>query len=178
MKSKGLILTIILLAGLGLIAYSLSQREGKEEEPAAVAGLPAPKIEVSDALNGKELSQSEFKNKVVFVNFWASWCDPCREEMPSIERLAQHFKNNQDFQILTILFRDDPKNGISFLNQNGLDLPLMIDKGGETAKSYGLTGVPETYIIDKKGILKKKIIGPYEWYSAEVIEFISGLLKE
>ena len=80
--------------------------------------------------------------------------------------------------MLTILFNDDPQNGINYLKQNGFNLPVMFDKDGQAARTYGLTGVPETYIVDKKGILRAKVIGPYQWDSTEALESISGFLKE
>ncbi len=98
--------------------------------------------------------------------------------MPSIEGLFRHFIDNQEFIMLTIIFRDDPQNAISYLKQNGFNFPVMIDEEGKAAKAYGLTGVPETYIVDKKGILRKKVIGPAQWDSAEAVAEISELLKE
>lgn len=177
MKSRWLILTAIFIAGLLLIIYSVIQHDTKEEKPVAV-GLYAPDIEIIDAISGRKVLSSELKGKVLFLNFWASWCNPCREEMASIEGLFRHFIDNQEFMLLTILFKDAPQNGFDYLKQNGFNFPLMIDQDGEAAKSYGLTGVPETYIIDKKGILREKIIGPYQWDSTEALTLISELLRE
>lgn len=178
MKKKSLILAALLLAGLSLIAYFISQRDTGKKEPIAAIGLSAPNLEVADAATGRTLSSSDFKGRVLFINFWATWCQPCREEMPSIEGLFKHFMDNKDFVMLTILFRDDPQTGINYLKQNRFNFPLMLDMGGQAARAYGLTGVPETYIVDKKGILREKIIGPYQWDSPETLELISRLLKE
>ncbi|KAF0145315.1 MAG: thiol-disulfide oxidoreductase ResA [Nitrospirae bacterium] len=164
--------------GLSLIVYFISQRDTGKKEPLATVGLPAPNLEVADAVTSRKLSLADLKGKVLFINFWATWCQPCREEMPSIEGLFKRFTDNKDFVMLTILFRDDPQAGINYLKQNRFNFPLMLDKEGQTAKAYGLTGVPETYIIDKKGILREKIIGPYQWDSPEALELISRLLKE
>ena len=178
MKKKSLILATLLLAGLSLIVYFISQRDTGKKEPIAAIGLPAPNLEVADAATGRTLSSSDFKGRVLFINFWATWCQPCREEMPSIEGLFKHFMDNKDFVMLTILFRDDPQTGINYLKQNRFNFPLMLDKEGQAARAYGLTGVPETYIVDKKGILREKIIGPYQWDSPEALELIARLLKE
>ncbi|MBI5204427.1 MAG: redoxin domain-containing protein [Nitrospirae bacterium] len=178
MKKKSLILATLLLAGLSLIVYFISQRDTGKKEPIAAIGLPAPNLEVADAATGRTLSSSDFKGRVLFINFWATWCQPCREEMPSIEGLFKHFMDNKDFVMLTILFRDDPQTGINYLKQNRFNFPLMLDMGGQAARVYGLTGVPETYIVDKKGILREKIIGPYQWDSPDALELISRLLKE
>ncbi len=178
MKKKSLILAALLLIGLSLIVYFVSQRDTGKKEPIAAVGLPAPNLEVADAATGRTLSSSDFKGRVLFINFWATWCQPCREEMPSIEGLFKHFMDNKDFVMLTVLFRDDPQTGINYLRQNRFNFPLMLDMGGQAARAYGLTGVPETYIVDKKGILREKIIGPYQWDSPEALELISRLLKE
>lgn len=178
MKKKNLILAALLLTGLSLIAYFISQRDTREKVPLVAIGLHVANLEVVDAVTNRKLSLTDFKDKVLFINFWATWCQPCREEMPSIEGLFKHFLDNKDFTMLTILFRDDPQTGINYLKQNRFNFPLMLDMGGQTARAYGLTGVPETYIVDKKGILREKIIGPYQWDSPEALELISRLLKE
>lgn len=178
MKKKNLILAALLLAGLSLIVYFVSRRAVKEKEPLVAVGLHVPNLEVVDAVTSRKLSLADFKGKVLFINFWATWCQPCREEMPSMEELFKHFMDNKDFVMLTILFRDDPQTGINYLKQNGFNFPVMLDEEGQTARAYGLTGVPETYIVDKEGILREKIIGPYQWDSPEALELISRLLKE
>jgi peroxiredoxin len=98
--------------------------------------------------------------------------------MPSIDKLSKHFSTNQDFIMLPILSIDSPQDAVNYLKENRFNLPILIDREGKAARVYGLTGVPETFIVDKKGILRKKIIGPYEWDSPDVLTLISSLLKE
>jgi DsbE subfamily thiol:disulfide oxidoreductase len=174
LKNKKTILIAILALSLFFIVFIVDHGEKKT----ATVGLYAPDFEVTDVSSNRKISSSQLKGKVLFINFWASWCDPCREEMPSIERLFRHFMNNQNFVMLPILYRDDPQDGLYYLKQNGFNLPLTIDTDGQAAKVYGVTGVPETYIVDKKGVLRQKIIGPYEWDSPDVITFIADLLDE
>lgn len=176
MKGKSLILISLLFIGLLLITYSLSRHDMKEK--AGIEGLYAPEFELEYAANGKRMLSSELKGKVLFINFWASWCSPCKEEMPSIDKLSKHFSTNQDFILLPVLYRDDLQDAVNYLKESGFNLPILLDKDGKAARSYGLRGVPETYIIDKKGILRKKVIGPYEWDSPDALSFIAGLLKE
>ncbi len=141
-------------------------------------GQQAPAIEIANAADKKDLPLAYIKNKVLFINFWASWCQPCVIEMPSINRLANHFKNNSDFIVLTVIYRDDLENATSFIKNNNLDLPVMIDRNMKTAKSFGVTGVPETFIIDKNNVIRGKFIGPYVWDSPEMIKDISKTLQE
>lgn len=176
MKGKSVILISLLFIGVFLITYSLSRHDIKEKT--VFVGLYAPEIELKDAASGKKILSSELKGKVLFVNFWASWCGPCREEMPSIDKLSKYFSANQDFILLPVLYRDSPQDAMNYLKQSGFNLPILIDKDGKAARSYGLRGIPETYIVDKKGITRKKVIGPYAWDSPNVLAFISSLLKE
>lgn len=176
MRYRGLILVAIAAIALLVLLFGVRKQE-KVQTVKAIEGLNAPDISLND-LSGKDLKLSGLEGSVVFVNFWASWCQPCRDEMPSIQGLYDNFKGNDKFRMITILYRDDPERAISYLRENKLDLPLWIDKDGKAAVAYGLTGVPETFIIDKKGILRKKVIGPADWNSAGVISFISELIKE
>lgn len=159
-----------------MITYSLSRHDVKEKT--AFEGLYAPEFELEDAASGKKMLSSELKGKVLFINFWASWCSSCREEMPSIAKLSKHFSTNQDFILLPILYRDSPQDAVNYLKESGFNLPALIDRNGKAARAFGLRGIPETYIVDKKGITRKKVIGPYEWDSPDVLAFISGLLSE
>ncbi len=179
MKTKTVVLSILIIAGIFLIIYSVSQQDSDDsiKKMPVVVGLNAPSIELVDAKTGNKVLSSEFNGKVVFINFWATWCTPCQEEMPSIEKLHNRFKDNKDFLLITILFRDEADAAVKYMNKNKYSFPLMIDNGFKAAKAYGVTGVPETYIVDKKGVLKKKVLGPYEWDSEDVITYISGLLK-
>ena len=176
MKAKSLILLSLLLIGVFLITYSLSRYDIKDKT--ASVGLYAPEIELKDAASGKIILSSELKGKVLFVNFWASWCDPCRTEMPSIDKLSKHFSANQDFILLPVLYRDSVQDAMNYLKESKFTLPILLDKDEKAVRSYGLRGIPETYIVDKKGIIREKMIGPYTWDSPDVLAFISELLKE
>lgn len=176
MRYKGFILVGVAIAALSILLFGV-RKQDKVQVVKAIEGLNAPDISLND-LSGKDLKLSGLEGTVVFINFWASWCQPCRNEMPSIQDLYNNFKGNDKFRMITILYRDDPEKALSYLKENKLDLPFWIDRDGKAAVAYGLTGVPETFIIDKKGILRKKVIGPADWNSAGVISFISELIKE
>lgn len=176
MRYKGLILSVIAIAALVVLISGIKRQE-KVRVSKAIEGLTAPEITVND-LSGKGLRLSDLRGSVVFINFWASWCQPCREEMPSLQGLYNTFKDNGRFRMVTILYRDDPDKALSYLRENNLDLPLWIDSNGMASSAYGLTGVPETFVIDKKGILRKKVIGPADWSSQEALSLISELIRE
>ena len=171
MKHKGLILVIVIAVGLAVAL--LLPKEKRYEEIAAV-GKPAPVFELKDA-NGNLWKLSDLRGKVVFLNFWATWCTTCKAEAPSKEALFQKMQGRQ-FQMLGILFRDDPGNLPAYYKMHNLSFPALISPDNEAAKLYGITGVPETFIIDKNGIVREKIVGPVEWSKPENIKMIEKYL--
>ena len=158
-----------------LLLINSSCAEKKQE---VAEGLKAPGVELLDAGSGRSIDTSVLKGKVVLVNFWASWCMPCREEMPSIEALHRAMPGNDKFVMITILYRDDPAAASSYMRSGGFSFPFFADNNGVSARNFGVTGVPETYLIDKKGILRKKVIGPADWNSQEAKTLIDSLLAE
>ncbi len=171
MNRKAAALAIILALPLFLLFASCQKKEVLEQ------GKPAPNFKVLD-VNGQTVSLSSLKGSVVILNFWATWCPPCREEVPSLSSLYSRFKGNPDFKLVSVVYNDDPAGARQFLAANHFDFPVYSDPGGMAAVQYGLTGVPETSIIDKKGILQGRVIGPMDWNSPEVVSDINNLLRE
>lgn len=126
---------------------------------------PAPDFTLTDT-TGKTWSLADLRGRVVLVNFWASWCQPCLQEMPSMRDLNGLLPEDQ-FTMLSILFNDAPAMAENTAARFRLNFPILIDPENMAARAYGLTGVPETYVIDKEGVLRKKFIGPVEWDSPE-----------
>jgi peroxiredoxin len=139
--------------------------------------LPAPDF-TFPGLDGKMVSLSDYKGKVVLVNIWATWCPPCVDEMPSMEKLYQKFKG-ENFEILAVSI-DEPglKAVAPFMKKSNLTFPALIDSEGTIKAVYGITGVPESFIIDHKGILIKKIIGPVDWAAPNVFQFFNELIQK
>lgn len=138
---------------------------------------PAPDITVTSLANGTPLKLSDLKGKVVMLNFWATWCPPCREEMPSMMKLNSAMAG-KPFQMVAVSIDEGGKQDVeSFFKSSGYNLPTYFDTTGSASKAYGITGVPESFIIDKNGLLVKKVIGGLAWDSAEVISFLEGLMK-
>lgn len=148
----------------------------KSEAPAirAELGRPAPDFTLLDT-KGRSWRLSDLRGNVVFVNFWATWCPPCREEMPSMQALNQEMAK-EPFKMLAILANDNPSLGENFVNRLGGAFPVLIDPRGETGRAYGITGVPETFIVDAAGVLREKIIGPRPWDSVEAKNLIRRYL--
>ncbi|MBI4654479.1 MAG: TlpA family protein disulfide reductase [Nitrospirae bacterium] len=171
MKYRGLILIFLLVVGVSLLLFLPNERTYKE---IAAVGKPAPDFELKDT-NGNVWKLSDLKGKVVFVNFWATWCPTCKAEMPYKESLYEKMQG-KPFQMLGILFRDDPRNLIPYFQRQKVSAPTLVDDVNEVARAYGITGAPETFIIDKDGIVRGKFIGSREWDSPQSIALIEKWL--
>jgi thiol-disulfide isomerase/thioredoxin len=140
-------------------------------------GLSAPNF-TFPGLDGKMTSLADYKGKVVFLNIWATWCGPCREEMPSMEKLYKELKGG-DFEILAISIDAlGAKVVAPFVKEYKLSFPVLLNPKGTIQILYGTTGVPESFIIDKEGVLVQKIIGPRDWASTEAIRFFQNLIQK
>jgi cytochrome c biogenesis protein CcmG/thiol:disulfide interchange protein DsbE len=173
-KKNQILFIVLLLIGA---AFVITVYKGGAKKEIAV-GLPAPDFLVTDIVNGQRISSAELKGKVLFVNFWASWCEPCKEEMPSLESLYREVMSQKDFRMVTILYRDSPSNALGYMKVNGYTFPVYTDMRESSSKDFGVTGVPETYIVDKKGILRRRVIGGADWNSPDEKGLINSLLNE
>ncbi|MCM2357028.1 MAG: TlpA family protein disulfide reductase [Geobacteraceae bacterium] len=143
----------------------------KEEKPALV-GNPAPDFTLRD-LAGSEVKSADLRGKVVVLNFWATWCPPCREEIPSMMRLNRAMAG-KPFQMLAVSIDEGGKAAVeAYFKQSGTMLPALLDTNQAVSKRYGLTGVPETFVIDKKGVILKKIVGTVDWSDPAAIRYLS-----
>ena len=170
---------IVSLGGLAILAlaFGVVWLQSAKYEP-LVVGMTAPDFRLPD-LQGKTQRLSDYRGKVVFLNFWATWCKPCKEEMPSMQVLWENLKN-QDFMMLAVSMDrvTTTKDIPSFVESLKLSFPILTDSWGQTDKRYKLMGVPETYIIDQNGVLREKVIGPRDWTRRESIETIVQLLQK
>jgi DsbE subfamily thiol:disulfide oxidoreductase len=179
LKRKAVILGVLFLLGLFVVVMSMKKEVKREMPPEAgtTVGRPAPELSVRDTA-GKTYTLSALKGSVVFINFWASWCQPCKEEMSSLQALYNRFKGDPGFRLVTILYRDDYEKARALMKEGNYEFPVYLDEGGRSAAAYGVTGVPETYIVDKKGILREKVIGPADWNSPQAISAVATPLQE
>ena len=170
-------LSFFLITCLFLSMTACTKTESTKMITVAKEKSPAPDVSVVALSNGSTLKLSDLKGKVVLLNFWATWCPPCREEIPSMMKLNT-LMAGKPFQMVAISIDEGGKAAIeSFFKGTGFILPTYLDESGASAKSYGITGVPESFIIDKQGVLVKKIIGGFAWDSPEAVLFLEGLMK-
>lgn len=167
----------ILISCLSLSLTACQKKEAPPKSTVAAENNLAPDVSVVSVATGSHLKLSDLKGKVVLLNFWATWCPPCREEIPSMMKLDKAMAG-KPFQMVAISIDEEGKPAIdSFFKESGMSLPAYLDESGASSKAYGITGVPESFIIDKQGVLVKKIIGGFAWDSPEVITFLEGLMK-
>jgi thiol-disulfide isomerase/thioredoxin len=129
------------------------------------------------APGGKTISIADFKGKYVFLNFWATWCPPCREEMPSMEELYAKFGKGK-FAILAVSVREDPKTVDGFLKTNKYTFPIALDPDGAVSSMFVGRGIPTTYIIDPQGRAVAGIVGSRKWNTKEAIAAFEELVAK
>ncbi len=139
-------------------------------------GDPAPNFTLWD-LNDDVVSLSQYRGKVVFLNFWATWCGPCRVEMPAMEQLYREF-DRKDFEVLAI--STDPQ-GVTvtrpFKDSLGLTFPILHDSDFRVGISYGARSLPMTFLVDRRGIITHRIFGARDWRSPEARQLIRTVLR-
>ncbi|WP_346265626.1 TlpA disulfide reductase family protein [Granulicella sp. 5B5] len=136
-------------------------------------GRTAPEFKVSDTQRTVDLAQ--FRGKVVVLNFWASWCAPCLEELPSLEAL-QH----QMPQVVVLAVSTDDDSGAyqNFLVQHHVDLLTVDDVAQDSNKLFGTYRFPETYVIDKSGVIRRKYIGPQDFTDPDILNGLKRLVAQ
>jgi peroxiredoxin len=138
---------------------------------------PAPDFTLPD-MSGKSVSLSDFHGKAVFLNVWATWCAPCRREMPDIQSLARKM-NPEQFVVMTVSVDQGGREDVAtFFRGRRLDIPTLLDPEGRIAKLYGVTGYPETFLIDKQGRMVERFIGPRHWLKSRFMELFRSLAEE
>jgi len=146
-------------------------------------GLQPPKqrlesidFELPD-LSGTTRRLSDYKGKVVFLNFWATWCGPCRFEMPSMEKLYQRFKSS-GLEIVAVNLQEDRDSVQRFVDEYDLSFHVLLDTTGRIGATYGARSIPTTYIVGRDGTVLAGTIGTREWDTEEYIRFFEKLLEE
>ncbi len=131
-----------------------------------------------EGLNVKRVQLSALKGNVIFLNFWATWCDPCKEEMPSMETLYQRYKE-KDFILLAISVEEkNPDPARRFIQRQRYRFPVLLDPPGKTLDLFEIRRIPATVIIDKRGKTVGRAIGPRDWSQPEVFSLIDQMLDD
>jgi thiol-disulfide isomerase/thioredoxin len=128
-------------------------------------------------LAGKNVDLKGFRGRVVVVNFWATWCEPCRDEMPSLERLKANLAG-RPLEVLTVNYGEFPEKIGAFLAKERIALPVLLDTQKEAAKAWKVGGLPMTFIVDARGRVRHWVFGERDWNGPETVKIIEKLLAE
>lgn len=176
------------IAGIAALAVVVVAWLGRDwlEAQSVRPGARAPAFEAT-TLDGQSASLADFQGQVVLLNIWATWCAPCRFEMPSMERLYRQLQG-EAFEIVAVsvdapLGQTDavgtPGGDIkAFAESLSLTFPILHDPEGRIQRIYQTTGVPESFVIGRDGVIYRKLIGPTEWDRPEYVDFFRRLLEE
>jgi thiol-disulfide isomerase/thioredoxin len=175
LKISGLLLAFLALPG-GLLAAQdsvpeLSYTLTPMEPPVAAPGFTL------DDMDGKSHSLSDYRGKWVLINFWATWCPPCRKEMPSLEQLYQTF-HGRSFRVLAVNQWENADLVFSYLGDLDVfpSFPILFDPDSKVSEAYGVRGLPTSFIIDPQGRIAYRAVGGREFDHPEVVRLIDGLL--
>ncbi|MBC8550722.1 MAG: TlpA family protein disulfide reductase [Candidatus Brocadiales bacterium] len=178
---KRLIITFTMVTLLMLGTVSAVSIETLNEKFMA-QGFSIPKTTLASIdfelknIEGKMENLSDYKGKVVFLNFWATWCGPCRLEMPSMQKLYDEFKDD-GLEIVAVNLGERQKTVVKYLEENKLTFPVLLDETNMVAGIYGARSIPTTYIIDREGNILSMTVGTREWYSEESRALFSEILS-
>lgn len=158
---------------------------GRANYQPVITGAQAPSFSAT-TLEGEAVTLADYADKVILLNVWATWCAPCREEMPSMQRLYDEFQD-EDFEILAVSVdarpgeRDasgNPGGDLrAFAEEFGLTFPILHDPAGDIQRTYQTTGVPETFLIGKDGIIYRKVAGGTHWDAEVNVSLVRRLLE-
>ncbi|HYK64664.1 MAG TPA: redoxin domain-containing protein [Patescibacteria group bacterium] len=176
-----LVAAVVVATGLTLVALSghrgarITPGSGESEPPVA-AGSQAANFTL-EKLDGTTVSLTSLRGKVVFLNVWATWCEPCREEMPSMETLYDDLKGNKDFVMLAVSQDTKGRAAVApYVARNGYRFTILLDPENKIGESYDVSGVPETFIIDRKGQIVAHHMGAFDWSRPDVRDALQQLL--
>ncbi len=176
MRNLVLIVVVAIVGAAVYLVSSSSSRSPGEWVKTVAVGDVAPDFQLEDT-KGNKVSLSDLRGKVVMVNLWATWCPPCIEEMPSMERLHEVMAGD-DFVMLAINTEQNGRTVVpEFLQKTPYTFPILYDDEGVVQKLYGVYKFPESFIVGKDGKVVEKIIGPLDWSSLKTITYLKGLTK-
>jgi len=181
-KGKGrLISSMLSIVVVVVLVWAIFFTIGRKRDKyfLVTEGVATPQFSLP-TLDGNIITLTEQRGKVLFINLWATWCPACIEEMPSMERLYQDLKKRDvPFDILAINIDSSNVAELKqFARKMNITFPILYDRSKNVPYLFKSLGIPETYIVDKKGVIRKKIIGGYDWDRPDTRQLIDKLLKE
>jgi DsbE subfamily thiol:disulfide oxidoreductase len=170
MSNRGILAIVVAIAFIGLLAFGLVAKNGAQIE----VGEPAPDAAVERLDGSDEVSLSDYRGKWVLLNFWASWCEPCRAEAPAIERFSK--QNPGKVVVIGMDTEDLSGDALDFVHEFGLTYEMLHDGDGDRKDAYGIFALPESFLIDPDGNLALIQRGPVDerFLAEQVMPLING----
>ena len=180
LRGNGACALLMMVAALAVLPGRLAAQQVMPELGHTLTALPEPKGAPAFSLQDADEEQhalEDYRGKVILLNFWATWCPPCRREMPSMERLYQMLKDD-GFVVLAVNQWEDPDHVFAYVGQLDTDpsFPILFDPESQVAKAYGVKGLPTTFLLDKQGRIRYRAVGGREFDHPEVEVIIRQLL--
>lgn len=168
------ILAVIIIGGIfSWVFYSFFRPETKGR---LEIGSAAPDFKLPD-INGLNVRLSDFRGKVILLNFWATWCPPCREEIPSMQSLYEKLNNN-GLEIIAVSIDKKGKEAVTpFVKNHQMTFRVLLDPEQEISTTYGVNAIPESFILDKEGKIVNKVTGALNWMEEASIKYFEKLLS-
>jgi thiol-disulfide isomerase/thioredoxin len=167
---------MIVLMVFAAAPHAAAPSAGKLAVPASTAVAP---LELHD-MSGKLHRLSDYRGKVVLVNFWATWCEPCRAEMPSMRTLKQRMDaiGKDDFVVLAVNYAENEIKIGAFLQQQALDFPVLLDPFSQAWRAWKPGLLPASFLIGRDGRLRYRVLGEFDWAGAEASRVVQALMRE
>ncbi|MEW6245537.1 MAG: TlpA disulfide reductase family protein [Nitrospirota bacterium] len=181
MKTSSAIGAAVMIAALGSLgAASADAAGGVDPYRAAgvqrISGVPEAPHFSMHTIDGHAVDSGSLRGKVVLVNFWATWCGPCKDEMPALQRLRRSLSDRQ-FEVLAVTADQQPEAIRNFAKTFNLEFPILVDETKEVSAAFGVRGLPTTVVIDRTGRWVGRAVGPREWDSPAMVALFENLTE-
>ena len=163
-------LVILLVVGIAILSLWATLSKPKSVRPTA-----APSFVLPD-LSGKVVRMNELRGKVVLLNLWTTWCPPCVQEMPTLEALGKKMAG-RDFVLLAVSEDEQPELVGPWINERGFTFPVLLDERAQVGAALGITGYPETFIVDRQGRIVHHHVGYRDWSEPAMVSALDRLMN-
>jgi cytochrome c biogenesis protein CcmG, thiol:disulfide interchange protein DsbE len=164
---------LLVLAGL-LLGVAGTSGAAQEVHLPSWTGGPTPSLALKDP-DGRLHDLADYRGKALLVNFWATWCAPCREELPSLERLRDILRG-RPFEVLTVNVAEGESRVRRFLTDLPLGLPILLDRDGNAQRAWKVRGLPATFLLDRNGAIRYWYLGELDWAQPKILRTVESLL--
>ena len=158
--------------GIGLILWACCAALAAQELT-PWTNDPTPLLTLSD-VHGTPHTLTAYRGQVVLVNFWATWCEPCREEMPALQAL-QHKLGKERLVVLAVNYGESPERVHKFMHSMPLDFPIVLDRDMDAAKAWQVRVLPTSFVLGPDGTIRYKAVGALEWADAQIVKLLAAL---